>query len=313
MNHDDSSPHRAHNLVALMMAAMWLLSVTSSPSSSSSSSSLVFLLCQAESTASNPDPTQLRPRRPLNGMQLAVGEWDVELRPVGPPLASALDLKSRIFPATKSSNKKAKQQRRKSSLACSLSMAEDGTFVMQPKEQHDSDFGKRQRQRQSFLPLRGQWKLLPNPYCVTDRFYDLVALTSYPRQEVNQNDGSVIQTVELTLHCRLWGRHGMGKGLSQPPPSPTTTTTVSNAAKTTRSSTTTFVQQQTEIQQPHGKMTHGTLVWIERQSTAPRNNSNSSVLPWWRRRRPILASISGRRVSTEPSHEGWIDEKEFEY
>jgi hypothetical protein len=146
-------------------------------------------------------------------------------------------------------------------LDCSLSVCPDGTFVLTPLQKTVNR-----------LPLSGQWKLLTNPYCITDRFYDKLVLQSYPRVEASRNN-TPLQSVELDLSCRMWGKYSNG-GLFRG-------------------------------WRPTGRMTHGTLVC---KKSIPNQKA-----PRWRMGRPILASFSALRSSHEPTRDGWEDEKYFGY
>lgn len=135
-----------------------------------------------------------------------------------------------------------KRRRWRKSIDCTLSLASDGTFVLTPKyvetadpddklssnrkeeyetTNHDLIIKTKERNeetRNGLLDLRGSWNVLANPYCVTDRLYDQVSLQSYPRQKMaieqgqgqensDGTEGKVLQTFQLTLNCRMWGRH----------------------------------------------------------------------------------------------------------
>jgi len=56
-------------------------------------------------------------------------------------------------------------------------------------------------------PLRGEWYLTPNPYCVTDRHYDELLLVSEPRMRRRSN---IIEKARVELRCQVWGRYGAG-------------------------------------------------------------------------------------------------------
>ena len=60
-------------------------------------------------------------------------------------------------------------------------------------------------------PLRGEWYLSPNPYCVTDRQYDTLTLLSEPRmRRVNSSESTMIEKATVELRCKVWGRYGVG-------------------------------------------------------------------------------------------------------
>ncbi len=158
--------------------------------------------------------------KPLNSIQLATGEWDVSIR------GGFWTNPCTIFPPKLESIQPFTKRRLwGNSMDCVLSLASDGTFVLTPKYVVDSkhklqdyttsnhDFVETDddeeendtiKNSNSLLDLRGSWNVLANPYCVTDRYYDTISLTSYPRQEQSDNNSEAFQ---LILNCRMWGRH----------------------------------------------------------------------------------------------------------
>ena len=204
--------------------------------------------------------------RVLSSHQLAVGEWNVTLR--GGLLFDPhqiFPVQTR-FPEQQPTVKQLNIKRRPwgSSIDCTCSLCDDGTFCLTPLSDDNS----------SHLPLRGEWEILSNPYCITDRFYDQVSMRSYPRQEIELNGGKVLSSLEMTFHCRMWGRYSKGT-----------------------------------IKSRRGKMTHGTMAIL----SSSNSENASSNKPWWRRNRPILASFSAFRNSHEPTHEGLQDKVYFGY
>jgi hypothetical protein len=60
-------------------------------------------------------------------------------------------------------------------------------------------------------PLRGEWYITPNPYCITDRHYDTLTLVSEPRiRRAPCPEGIITELARLELRCKLWGRYGVG-------------------------------------------------------------------------------------------------------
>ena len=246
---------------------------------------------------------------PANSIQLATGEWDVKIG--GGFWMDA----SRIFPPVTSPNsaKRITQSKGKSnfsttkpfvkrrpwgaSMDCILSLASDGTFVLTPKfvindqgnnpspkeeyttTSHDLNnrtSGRNAGVKNSLLDLRGSWKVLANPYCVTDRFFDEVFLRSYPRQRMGTlkggNDGigteeKVLETIQWTLKCRLWGRHNLQKH-----------------------------------ERSGYRFTHGSLFCADRDISRRK--------PFFS---PIMGSFSAYKKANTPRHEGWIDKERFGY
>lgn len=230
--------------------------------------------------------------RPLNSIQLASGEWDVSIQ------GGLWMDPSRIFPSVSQRSicetiPLVKRRPWGTTLDCILSLAPDGTFVFGPKkimkytssrnEEEEismnddmSTIGKESK-GMGVMYLRGCWNVLANPYCLTDRRYDQVSLTSYSRQRIipatiDNTEEHVLQTIQMTMNCRLWGRHGRKRREIKGRPTCC------------------------------GKMTHGTLVWREHG------------VPWWKYfYRPVLGSFSAVRSSKEPKHEGWLDKEYFGY
>lgn len=130
-----------------------------------------------------------------NAQELAVGEWEVTL------MGGWFFDPSSIFPRQSLRDHDRLPIKRKpwgSSLDCSLSLCQDGTFVLTPKK------GSTSRR----LAIRGHWDVLSNPYCITDRFYDQLRLKSYPRKALNAQHKKGISLVgSWDLNCRVWGRH----------------------------------------------------------------------------------------------------------
>lgn len=132
-----------------------------------------------------------------NANELVVGEWKVELR------GGWFFDPYKIFPRTSTRcNSKLLTQRRPwgSNLECNLSICPDGTFVMMPS------IGAKNFPKNYRLPLRGEWNVLGNPYCITDRFYDQLQLRSYPRAATSKRRGETINSGSLEISCRVWGR-----------------------------------------------------------------------------------------------------------
>jgi hypothetical protein len=206
--------------------------------------------------------------RVLDTYELAVGEWKFTLRGRFDP--------SLLFPTTSVGSHRTirpLQTKRRpwgSNLECTLSILEDGTFSVVPK---DYKTGR--------MPLRGKWKSLPNPYCITDRSFDQLTLESYPRvqkQRLSWSEEKELQTVALVLQCRMSGHYNAGGIFHKLRP---------NYAR--------------------GRLTHGTLRWDKKEV------KDGVELPWWRKRRAIVASFSALRPSNQPETDGLEDKDLFGY
>jgi len=209
--------------------------------------------------------------RVLTPYEQAVGQWDVTVKANGwkkskvssmlfPPLKSVLlsgdvDIDS-CLPDTVNNN----------NMHCHLSIFPNGTFVM---DAPSDDNGKNR------MPLRGNWKLQPNPYCITDRQYDQLVLESYPRVQKQQEQ--VLQRVDMRLQCRVWGRYGSGPIRK-------------------------FMGHD-NVGRSMSRITHGTLLWNVRESQEP---------PWKSQR--VCASFTAKPVESsneEEEEEDFDDEDDL--
>jgi hypothetical protein len=220
----------------------------------------------------------------IDGFNLAVGEWDVALRggwnldatnifPVAEQPRSLLSLDpTKLFSDKSRAPAPLPLKRRPwgKELDCTLVISADGTFEIHPQSVKSNSNSRR-------MPIRGKWNVLNNPYCATDRLYDQLTMQSYPRVQTSKSEPQqYLQTVGMTLHCRMWGRFNTGGIFRQ-------------------------------WRQYGGKLTHGTCVWREYDV------SPEAKLSWWRVRRPVVASFSALRPKKQPSDHGGEDESLFGY
>jgi hypothetical protein len=99
---------------------------------------------------------------------------------------------------------------------CELILEEDGTFVLNPPTESEDDSKSTTNQmNNNRLPLKGNWNLRPNPYCVTDRQYDELTLISNPKVRAyfndNKHNNNIIsrskqEQITLEMNCKVWGR-----------------------------------------------------------------------------------------------------------
>jgi hypothetical protein len=220
--------------------------------------------------------------RAVDGFDLAVGEWDITLRgglnldatkifppPEQPRLSLPLD-PTKLFSDKPRAPPHLPLKRRPwgKELDCTLVISADGTFEIHPQSSKSNS---------DQLPIRGKWKVLASPYCATDRLYDQLTMQSYPRvQTCKSEPQQYLQTVGMTLHCRMWGRYNTGGIFRQ-------------------------------WRRYCGKLTHGTCVWREYDV------SPEAMLPWWRVRRPVVASFSALRPRKQPLDHGGEDASLFGY
>lgn len=259
--------------------------------------------------------------RRLSSESVAIGVWKIQLRGADRQL-----LESELFPpaSTTTIQKQGETapnrsplffwRRRTRNCSCRLSVFPNGTFTLEPpmesvgvgggdlhQREEERDGGTPSAAAPKILPVRGQWRLDRNPYCATDRFYDGLVLSSYPRAQkrilkkdagrkdklgglLPEDDAESLTTlkrVRFDLRCRLHGRYTEG-GL---------------------------IRRLVGYERyERGRMTHGTLL---REQLAPmsasagRRKSNdkevsSPRVPWWKKgeRRIVVASFSAKRRIT---------------
>jgi hypothetical protein len=127
---------------------------------------------------------------------------------------------------------------------------------------------KTENQTNIYSPLRGEWYLTPNPYCVTDRQYDTLTLIAEPRTRHAQTpEGIITEMAKIEMRCKLWGRYGVGA--------------VRNMLG---------MRHGREM----GRLTHGTVL-VVREYLNDRMNGDSKRVT----KREIIASFAGRGMLSE--------------
>lgn len=189
----------------------------------------------------------------IDSQALLVGNWNTTIRCTNSWFTSEL------FPpctTRDASPRTRKRWERPRDFQCSLSLYPNGTFGLQPQ---DHEWAAHH------LPVHGLWSLDPNPYCVTDRFYDEVVLQSYPRIQKRVMDGQeeILQTVSLDLQCRLTGHFSHGRRLRA------------------------FCGSDSDPPFARGKLSHGVFLLSREQSPAEQQASSA--------RRKIAATFAARR------------------
>ena len=147
----------------------------------------------------------------IDSVDLLVGDWNTTLRCGDSWFASTL------FPPRESQSVERIPQSRKGwernrNFQCSLSLYPNGTFGLHPQVARTA--GADSATGGQILPVHGKWTLHPNPYCVTDRFYDQVVLHSFPRVQKKVVDGQaeeILQSLSLDIQCRLTGHFSHGR------------------------------------------------------------------------------------------------------
>lgn len=198
--------------------------------------------------------------RVLTAYEQVVGQWDVTLRPNGWKKSKVFSM---LFPPLRSMDEDELAMARDKSMQCRLSIFSNGTFSMVDGSSSND----------VLLPLRGTWKLQPNPYCITDRQYDQLVLESYPRVQKRASDESVVQRVIPQLKCRVWGRYGSGP-----------------------------IRKFMGYTRTKSRMTHGTLLWNVQQENLP---------PWISRR--VCASFTAKPIEGTSDASVQVEEEEEDY
>lgn len=108
------------------------------------------------------------------------------------------------------------------SVSCILNLEKNGKFSLSLVEEADEEANRNDKSATGKItppslkchptsikhqPLRGEWYLTPNPYCVTDRHYDELLLVSEPRM---RRRSKMIEKARVELRCQVWGRYGAG-------------------------------------------------------------------------------------------------------
>ncbi|KAL3769057.1 hypothetical protein ACHAWU_008749 [Discostella pseudostelligera] len=135
-------------------------------------------------------------------------------------------------------------------------------------------------QQQQHQPLRGEWYLTPNPYCVTDRHYDTLLLISEPRMR-HCRRSNIIEKATVELRCKVWGRYGGGA--------------VRRA-----------------IGMKHGRirgrMTHGTILIVKEEAVVDGNKRKKRTLVT----REIVGAFGGRALVESEALNKTNDDLDFE-
>lgn len=191
-----------------------------------------------------------------------------------------------LFPETSVlENAKAKSVR---SIKCTLNLERKGKFILSiageddecntakkehdPILQYDSSVTSTTPSSGSNInhqPLKGEWFLTPNPYCVTDRQYDTLLLVSEPRMRRIVRKSSVItEKATVELRCKIWGRYGLGA-----------------------------VRKKIGIAHGRvaGRMTHGTVIIVKERRLMDDfdDDGKNRVVPT----REVIGTFSGRTIS----------------
>ena len=189
---------------------------------------------------------------------LALGEWRLLLK------SNQFDA---IFPESSCVSDSTQRRKRNrlwgkpQSHDCRLLVFANGTFALSdngPDEVPLDPSGSKAGTSQR-LQIHGRWHAPNNPYCATDRFYQSICLESYPRRQYLANDSSaVLQRNQLMLYGRLVGHFQQGRRRSS---------------------------------QAVGRITHGKII---QQNLMPADDTETN--PWWRIRRPVLASFVAKQI-----------------
>jgi hypothetical protein len=256
-----------------------------------------------------------------------VGDWDLVLNGLSDhemfPLRQQILQHHQDSDSSTQNNPLPVKRKRKRNVRCHLSLFPNGTFTLAPR-QHLYDYESEESidpdssstnlsspfQR---LHLHGRWKVEPNPYCITDRFYDELILEGFPRvqklipvpnrqhhhhQQQQQQHSAILATpvksepaspqlllqqlIGIRLSCRIWGRYyRQGRQYRH------------------------HQQHQPNRRRPSlAHMTHGSLLlWqVQNNNDQPQeqtgNANGKQQQPWWKPQRRIAATFSGQLLSS---------------
>jgi len=148
----------------------------------------------------------------IDAYDLLIGDWNATIR------CSRSVFTSELFPPRVAASDSILQARKGWDLPrnfeCRLSLYPNGTFGLEPRS--SGKLVETGATDVTPLSVHGRWTLDPNPYCVTDRFYDQVCLRSYPRVKKKRMDGreeqeQVVKENVFRIQCRLSGHFSRGK------------------------------------------------------------------------------------------------------
>jgi hypothetical protein len=157
--------------------------------------------------------------RLLDSHELLVGTWETTIQLArqrsSDPTASSQLRSMMLWP------KNPKQKRTSTARQYALHLFQNFTCVLEPKEELNvNDPGPFQHDRP--LPPRclyGSWKIHPNPYCPTDRFYDTVEFAFSSSNDTSASSLSRATTTGVLTardwvwvgRCRLTGHYSPGR------------------------------------------------------------------------------------------------------
>jgi hypothetical protein len=162
-------------------------------------------------------------------------------------------------------------------VSCILNLEKNGKFSLSlVEESNEKNFTPDKIEESSsntmkYQPLKGEWFLTPNPYCVTDRHYDELLLVSEPRIRRS----NTVEKARVELRCQVWGRYGAGA-----------------------------VRRKLGMKhgRVRGRMTHGSIVIVKQQSSdvheigrgKERKKSSTATT------REVVGTFAGRAVDNVP-------------
>ena len=160
----------------------------------------------------------------LHPRDMVVGKWNVTIRRRDKHI-----FESMIFPKLTTSDKERKDytsqiRQKKKKFQCELILQKDGRFSLEPPSSGLNVENVNIGEMKTLLrPLKGQWHVDANPYCVTDRHYDELTLLSDAKVRIPQKctqsrkEKDLSNCVEyldkweqirVELNCNVWGRLG---------------------------------------------------------------------------------------------------------
>lgn len=255
-------------------------------------------------------PIQVQARA-MDAQNVAVGDWSVKIR------CGTYFYNSVLFPAIDKNGSLSEHDASKllsrpplfaipHEYPCQLTLFPNSTFCLRPISS-EAISSSQQFTNHDRLFLRGRWRVDPNPYCITDRFYDRLYLKSYPRRLVPRRQRQRQQTAtKITTDQVSFGKHPLAFFKQRVIRSDSR-----NAADTSpRLSLNCYCRlcgryaspgiwkswpRRSRIQKTRARMTHGLLVWQpskQRGSNKTKTTQEQKGRPW----QLVGASFRGKRM-----------------
>lgn len=160
----------------------------------------------------------------LHPRDMVVGKWNVTIRRRDKHIFESMIFPKLITSDIEKKDYTSQSSQKKKKFQCELILHKDGRFSLEPPSSglnvENINIGK---MKALLRPLKGQWRVDANPYCVTDRHYDELTLLSDAKVRIPQKSSQCRKEKDLSncvehlekwdqirveLNCNVWGRLG---------------------------------------------------------------------------------------------------------